>query len=50
MINNNYIEKFFDKSFRNINSKKIFYKNDKEKYSYLDLGKFYKKFCTNLKN
>jgi len=45
MINNNYIEKFFDKSFRNINSKKIFYKNDKEKYSYLDLGKFYKKFC-----
>jgi D-alanine--poly(phosphoribitol) ligase subunit 1 len=38
------IERFFNKSLNNLNSKKIFYRNYKTKYYYRDLKNYYKKY------
>ena len=38
------IQKFFDQSFKNLKSNKLFYKYKNKKFKYTDLKKFYNKF------
>ncbi len=45
MKTNQLIKKFFNKSFKNLESKKIFYKYGNNNYNYLKLKKFFLKFA-----